>query len=154
MCSLEVFLFHASTTSNKEKRYSMSSRSHPDAPWCPFSALSQIIDGIVTDDHQLVFSENEIKTPDRFNSPFSYYSGFLVFFLFLLFIFFTKKKTVGRHARGRTSLSSSTIKHDIKHKVTDHELCLVKTHRVFEYWMLAAMPTKAALKLSRYNFNV
>lgn len=82
-----------------------------------------------------VFNENEIKIPERFNSPLSYYRGF-----FLSFFFLKKKRLVGRHARGRTSLSSNTTKHDIKHKVTENELCLVKIHRLFEYWMLAAMP--------------
>lgn len=71
-----------------------------------------------------------------------------------LFLFFKKKRLVGRHARGRTSLSSNTTKHDIKHKVTEHKLCLVKIHGLFEYWMLAAMPITAALKLSGCDYNV
>lgn len=99
-----------------------------------------------------VFNENEIKTPDIFNSPLSYYKGFFLVSCFCGFFF--KKRLVGRHARGRTSLSSNTTKHDIKHKVTEHKLCLVKIHGLFEYCMLAAMPITAALKLSEYDYNV
>lgn len=52
------------------------------------------------------------------------------------------------------ALSSNTTKYDTKHKVTEHELYLVKIHRWFECWVLAAMATKAVLKLSGYDFNV
>lgn len=100
----KCFLLHASTTNNKEKRHSMWSRSHPDAPWCPFSALCQIVDRIVTNvTFGFVFSENENKAPDRFKSHLSYYRGF----------FFFKKKLLAKHGRGRSTVKQH---HKIWHK--------------------------------------
>lgn len=102
----KCFLLHASTTNNKEKRHSMWSRSHPGALWCPSSALCQIVDRIFTDvAFSFVFSENEIKAPDRFKSPLSYFRG--------LFFFFFSKKLVGKHVRDRSTVKQH---HKIWHK--------------------------------------